>query len=122
MKVALLQMDIALGDVATNRKRALAMIDEGLEQGASLFVLPELWTTGYVLDRLLEIGEPEDGPTVQMLQKTARENHVEIISGSLAEIRNGKVYNTVYAIDADGKITGKYSKIHLVPMMDEDKF
>lgn len=122
MKIALIQMDIALGDVEANRRKALALINEGLRQNAKLFVLPELWTTGYVLDQLLELGEPDNGSTVRMLQNVAKENSVEIITGSIAEIKNNQVYNTVYAINTQGVIVGKYSKIHLVPMMDEEKF
>lgn len=122
MKIALIQMDIVLGDVEANRHKAMTLINEGLRQGAKLFVLPELWTTGYILDRLLELGEPDNGPTIKMLQKVAKDNCVEIISGSIAEVRDGKVYNTIYAIDNKGEIIGKYSKIHLVPMMDEEKF
>jgi predicted amidohydrolase len=122
MKIALLQMDIVLGDVETNRRKVNRMIAEGLRQQAKLFVLPELWTTGYVLDELLELGEPEDGPTVGMLRDIAREHGIEIVSGSIAETRNSKVYNTAYAINAQGEIASKYSKIHLVPMMHEDRF
>lgn len=122
MKVALLQMDIVLGDVAANRRKAKAMIEEGLNMEAKLFVLPELWTTGYVLDRLAHHGEADNGPTICMLQNIAAEHSVEIVAGSIAEVRDEKVYNTVYAINAKGAIIGKYSKIHLVPMMSEDKF
>lgn len=121
-RVALLQMDIVLGDVEANRRKALEMIGKALKADAKLIVLPELWTTGYVLDRLLEIGEYEDTPTLKMLQGIAKENEVEIISGSLPEVRDGKVYNTLYAINAQGEVVGKYSKIHLVPMMDEHKY
>jgi predicted amidohydrolase len=122
MKIALLQMDITLGNPESNRRKAKTMIDEGLRQNAKLFVLPELWTTGYVLDRLSEVGEAEDGTTVRMLQNIAREHDVEFVTGSIAEIRNSRVYNTAYAINSSGQIAGKYSKIHLVPMMNEDKF
>ncbi|EAX48013.1 Nitrilase/cyanide hydratase and apolipoprotein N-acyltransferase [Thermosinus carboxydivorans Nor1] len=122
MKVALLQMDIVLGDVEANRQKALAMLEQGAKAGAKLFVLPELWTTGYVLDQLLKIGEPDGGPTVKMLQQFAKDNGVEIVGGSIAEIRDGKVYNTIYVIDSAGEVVGKYSKIHLVPMMDEEKY
>lgn len=115
-------MDIVFGDPAANRRKAMAMIEEGVRQKAKLFVLPELWTTGYALDHLLDLGESEFGLTVQMLKKAAQEYGVEIITGSIAEIRNNKVYNTAYAINANGDIIGKYSKIHLVPMMNEDKF
>ncbi|MEN6566435.1 MAG: carbon-nitrogen family hydrolase [Veillonellales bacterium] len=122
MKVALIQMDIALGDVEANRRKAMTLIQAGLQQQAKLLVLPELWTTGYILDQLTTLGESDNGPTVQMLQTVAKENQVEIMTGSIAEIRDGKIYNTAYAINNKGNIVNKYSKIHLVPMMDEEKF
>ena len=55
MKTALIQMDIVLGDVSANRKKAQSMIEEGLRAGAQLFVLPELWTTGYQLDQIHQL-------------------------------------------------------------------
>ncbi len=122
MKVALLQMDIALGDVAANRRKAGAMLAEGLARGARLFVLPELWTTGYKLAEIATLAEPEGGPTLAMLTAFAREHGVEVISGSIAEARDGKVYNTCYAIDADGEVVAKYSKIHLIGLMAEDRY
>lgn len=67
MKVALLQMDIALGDVAANRRKAEAMLAEGLARGAKLFVLPEMWTTGYKLAAIGRLAEPADGPTMALL-------------------------------------------------------
>ncbi len=39
MKTALIQMDIVLGDVEANRKKALSMMEQGLRSGAELFVL-----------------------------------------------------------------------------------
>jgi len=122
MKVALLQMDIALGNIEANRQKALSMIKDGLTQGAELFVLPEMWTTGYKLDEIHQLAEPCDGPTVKMLQQVAKDNSVEIITGSIAEARDGKVYNTAYAIDKTGAVIAKYSKIHLIGLMAEEKY
>lgn len=122
MKVALLQMDIALGDVAANRRKAMAMIQEGIERGAKLLVLPELWTTGYKLGEIHNLAEPADGPTVKMLSAAAKEHGVEIITGSIAEARGGRVYNTCYAIDGTGSVIAKYSKIHLIGLMAEDRY
>jgi predicted amidohydrolase len=122
MKTALIQMDIVLGDVEANRKKALAMMEQGLRSGAELFVLPEMWTTGYKLDQIHKLGEPEDGPSVQMLRSFAQQHKVDVVGGSMAETRGGKVYNTAYAINQNGDVIGKYSKIHLIGLMAEDKY
>lgn len=122
MKVALIQMDIALGGVKENRDKAAAMLGEGIAKGAELLVLPELWTTGYQLADIHLLGETENGPTITMLQNIASKNKVEIIAGSIAELDEGKVYNTAYAIGKDGNIVAKYRKIHLIGLMEEDQF
>jgi predicted amidohydrolase len=122
MKTALIQMDIVLGDVEANRKKALSMMEQGLRSGAELFVLPERWTTGYKLDQIHKLGEPEDGPSVQMLKSFAKQHKVDVVGGSIAETRGGKVYNTAYAINQNGEVVAKYSKIHLIGLMAEDKY
>lgn len=122
MKVALLQMDIRLGQVEDNRAKVRTMLAEGLARGAELFVLPEMWTTGYKLPEIQQLGEPEDGPTMQMLQRFAAEHAVEVIAGSIAETSGGKVYNTAYAINGGGKVVAKYRKMHLIGLMDEEKY
>lgn len=122
MRIALLQMDIALGDVAANRRKAMAMAEEAIARGARLLVLPEMWTTGYKLTEIQTLAEPAGGPTVHMLGALARQHGVEIIAGSIAEERGGKVYNTSYAIGAHGAAIAKYSKIHLIGLMEEDRY
>lgn len=122
MKVALLQMDIVLGDVAANRAKALAMLDEGIARGAGVLVLPEMWTTGYALPEIKKLAEPSDGPTLAMLREKAAKNRVEIITGSIAESRDGRVYNTCYAVGPRGDVVSRYSKIHLIGLMREDLF
>nr|WP_092074520.1 carbon-nitrogen family hydrolase [Dendrosporobacter quercicolus]NSL49088.1 carbon-nitrogen family hydrolase [Dendrosporobacter quercicolus DSM 1736]SDN00093.1 Carbon-nitrogen hydrolase [Dendrosporobacter quercicolus] len=122
MKVAVLQMNVRLGDVEANRQKALHMIHTGLAHHAQLFVLPEMWTTGYRLDQIHTLAEPETGPTLLLLQRLAREYSIEIIAGSIAESRNSKIYNTAYAIDKTGAIIAKYSKIHLIGLMAEEKY
>lgn len=122
MKVALIQMDIALGDVAANRAKAMAMLAEGVGRGAELLVLPEMWTTGYALEEIHNLAEPPGGPTLAMLRGFARERGVAVVAGSLAESGGGRVYNTAYAIGPDGEVAARYRKIHLIGLMAEDRY
>jgi predicted amidohydrolase len=121
-RIAVLQMDIQLGQVEANRQKAMAMIQKGLQQGAELFLLPEMWTTGYQLDQIQQLAEAADGPTISLLQQIAREHNVEIISGSIPEARNGNVYNTAYTINRTGQVIAQYSKIHLIGLMAEEQY
>lgn len=122
MKVALVQMDVVLGDAAANRGKAERLMAQGIARGAELFVLPELWTTGYHFAELAALAEPEGGQTICLLQRFAREHGVEIIAGSILERRNGKVYNSAYAIGRAGQLLARYSKIHLIGLMAEDRY
>ena len=122
MKVGLIQMDILLGDVTANQTRALTMMAQAVEQKAELLVLPELWSTGYRLDRIHKLAEPAAGPTLQLLKDFARKNRVEIITGSIAELREEKVYNSAFVLNSLGDTIASYSKLHLIGLMQEDAY
>jgi len=122
MRIALVQMDVAYGDIEANHAKARAFIAEGLARGAELFVFPELWTTGYKLKEIDSLSETLAGKTIEMLCRIARENNVAIVAGSLPELADGKIYNTACAIGSDGRIVGRYRKIHLIGLMEEDLY
>lgn len=123
IKVALLQFDIQFGDPAANREKVQKMLGEAVSRGARLVALPELWTTGYALDRLKKLAEEEEAkPSVEFLQQTARREKIWIFSGSIVEKAGEKFYNTSYIIGDDGVIAGRFRKVHLFSLMDEDKY
>ncbi|MHB8829721.1 MAG: carbon-nitrogen family hydrolase [Syntrophales bacterium] len=122
MRIALVQMDVAYGDIAVNHAKAHVFIAEGLARGAELFVFPELWTTGYKLKEIGNMAETLAGKTMAMLCRAARESNVAIVAGSIPEACDGKIYNTACAIGKDGRIVGRYRKIHLIGLMDEDLY
>ena len=45
VKVAAIQMDIALGNPPVNRAKAFKLVEEAVRQQAKIILLPELWTT-----------------------------------------------------------------------------
>jgi predicted amidohydrolase len=54
VRVALAQLDCALGDVAENVRRAQALIDQARGQDAELIVFPELSLSGYSVGELTQ--------------------------------------------------------------------
>ena len=60
------------------------------------------------------LGWVEDHKTIlSTFKKEAIKNHINFILGSIIETHKGKKYNTCFLIDKNGKIRGKYRKIHL---------
>jgi len=121
LTIALAQIDLTLGNVAQNLETARAKIAEAKTRGADIVVLPELWSTAYDLERAAAHASALDAGMFATIASVARENQIAVV-GSLMESFNGKVYNTATFIDARGNRVGMYRKLHLVPMLDEDKY
>ena len=121
LTIALAQIDLTLGNVAQNLETARAKIAEAKTRGADIVVLPELWSTAYDLEHAAAHASALDAGMFATIASVARENQIAVV-GSLMESFNGKVYNTATFIDARGNRVGMYRKLHLVPMLDEDKY
>jgi N-carbamoylputrescine amidase len=95
-----------------NRARSVEAARELLRRGAQLVVLPELIVPGYVADRdrLMELGEPVDGPTVSAWRATAAE-HGGWIAGGFCERVGDTLFNSAVVVGADG-VALHYRKLH----------
>lgn len=121
MKLALFQMDVVSGDVAENFHKVAMWIEKTAHDYApDILVLPELWSTSYAYEILSQIADHNGTKTKAFLSELAKRHHVNIIGGSIANIIDGKVYNTMMAFGRDGQLVGSYSKTHLASTMDED--
>lgn len=122
MKVAAIQFAGAPNAPEANRQKAAALINEAADQGARLLVLPELWLAGFDPQQITAYAETMRDVTVTMLRQLAGQRRIFIVGGSLAEKRDGRLYNTVVAIDETGEIAAKYRKVHLYPQEEEKIF
>lgn len=116
--ISCLQFNISYGNPSENFKKASRLI-EAESRRSDIVILPELWTTGYDLKRLDEIGDDEGEQTKKWLQQTAKANDVHIVCGSVAVKKKSGVYNTMYIADKHGQLVKEYSKAHLFQLMDE---
>jgi len=110
MIVAVVQTDPAFGAVKQNIAQAVALI--GGEQ-ADLFVLPELFATGYNFTDSAEaasLTEYPDGPTFGQMYALAKQKSCYIAYG-FAE-KSDKRYNSSALVGPEG-LVGLYRKIHL---------
>ena len=117
IKVASIQMQVISAEPLKNMVRAEGFINDAVSAGANALLLPELWTTGYSLDRFDALADEFHDSTLSFLQDAARRYHVSIIGGSFPEKRANGVYSTCYSIGPDGAVLASYSKEHLFPLL-----
>lgn len=123
---ALLQMDVKYCDAEANFVKAKQMFEQAMQTNPrpDILVLPEDWSSGFS-DKMFHEQEnhvePEDGPSVTLLQGLAKEYGVWVVAGSIGTLhRDGKMRNTTFLINREGCVVGDYSKMHLYSDMDED--
>ncbi|MFD0694767.1 carbon-nitrogen family hydrolase [Paenibacillus sp. GCM10027628] len=124
LNIALIQMDIAIGEPDANYTRLEALLNEAVSADVKpdVIVFPEMWNTGYALTEIHDLADRDGTRTKAFLNEFARKHNVNIIGGSIADKRGDQVLNTVYAFDRQGREIAEYSKIHLFRLMDEEKF
>lgn len=123
MKFATYQMEVIPGNPEANRRKVKGWIEKVVqEDNVRTVVLPELWTTSFKLEELNSLADTAGEPTKSFLSELSRANNVNIIGGSIANNIDGEIYNTSYVYNSEGKQVYEYSKIHLVPMLDEPSY
>ena len=122
VKVAAIQMQVVSGSPEKNLVRAEALLNEAARQGAQAALLPELWTTGYALDRFAEIARDYAEQTLDFLKKAARKCNIAIVGGSFPTEGPDGVYSTCHVVSAEGEVLGAYSKEHLFPLLNEPQY
>src|SRR5690349_18634960 len=101
LTIGVAQLDLALGDPAANLASVRAAASQAASAGVDLLVLPELWGSGYDLERAgalsAALGEGLFAATADL----ARELKLAIC-GSLLEQQADGIYNTSTIYDAAG--------------------
>ncbi|WP_028630994.1 carbon-nitrogen hydrolase family protein [Metapseudomonas resinovorans] len=111
MKVELVQLAGRDGDTAYNLERTLQAI-AACAPNTDLVVFPETQLMGFPTEEsVAAVAEPLDGPSVQAVQRAARERNVAVVVG-VAENDAGAFYNTTLLITPEG-IALRYRKTHL---------
>lgn len=113
MRIAQLQTKV-YEEKTKNLDNLEARLDELKGKGIDLVTLGEMFTCPYETSRFPVYGEPEGGETWKRLSSLARENRIWLSAGSVPETDDeGKVYNTAYVFDREGRQAAKHRKVHL---------
>jgi len=126
VKIALFQFMPVPGDADRNCDVVSNAMRDAAEQGASLVLLPELWSTGLLSrEKALEAA----GRTPGLLEHLSRlcDEYGLVVSGTLPEMaekggrqENRAVWNTAFVTDSHG-IVCRYRKINLFAPMGEHR-
>lgn len=83
-----------------------------------LVALGEMFLCPYETAAFPLYAEPKGGESWQFFSRLARENQVYLSAGSIPEIDGeGRIYNTAFVFDRQGRQIAKHRKIHLFDVL-----
>ena len=116
MIVTVVQSDIAWMSPKDNIKCVEALI--GKAPASDIYVLPEMWNTGFVTDQAVSIDQND---TINWMKATAKKYNAAICGSLCVNDEEGKSRNRIYFVKPEGDIT-TYDKRHLFGYSGEDKY
>ena len=113
--IALIQSKVT-EDVRSNVAKTIERIGEAAAKGAEIIALQELFQTPYFPQwekkKKDDYAESSAGYTISEMRKTAGKYGVTLVV-PFYEKRGGKYYNTAVVVGKDGRLLGRYNKIHI---------
>ncbi|WP_026154871.1 carbon-nitrogen hydrolase [Thiolinea disciformis] len=104
-------------DYNANLAKSMAGIREAAAKGAQLVLLQELHTGLYFCQEenadYFDLAETIPGPTTETLGQLAAELNIVIVCSLFEKRATGLYHNTAVVLEKDGRIAGKYRKMHI---------
>ena len=117
MTVTIFQTDVCWAKPDENVANVQRLI--AANRGSDLYVLPEMWATGFATTPH-DIAENEDSIALKWMQQTAREQHCALSGSLLIQTKDGKYRNRHYFVTPAATVY--YDKHHLFTYGHEDEF
>jgi nitrilase len=115
-KIAAIQM-VSTPRVEQNFASARTLVEQAVQQGAQLVLLPEYWPVMGMqeTDKMDYAEQLGAGPIQAFMSQLAREQQIWLVGGTLPMVspEAGKVLNTMLVFNPDGERVARYDKIHL---------
>jgi predicted amidohydrolase len=109
------QLAPRIADLATNHEQSVGAVAHAVEAGADVVVLPELVTSGYVLQSVEEAASVAITPEHRIFADWAAEaarGPAVVIGGFCEQGGDGRLYNSAAIVDETG-VVGVHRKTHL---------
>jgi predicted amidohydrolase len=120
LRVGLVQMEIADGRARLNLDRAVALVRAAPQ--ADLYLLPELWSTGYAHATWRSSAETETPVLCEALQRLSAERDARIAGSMISVDEEGRLTNRLWLFTPDGRSPATYDKGHLFSPLQEDRY
>jgi predicted amidohydrolase len=120
LRVGLVQMEIADGRAQSNLERAVALIRGAPE--ADLYLLPELWSTGYAHATWRSSAETDTPALCEALQRLSTERGARIAGSMISLDEEGQLVNRLWLFAPDSRAPTTYDKGHLFSPLQEDRY
>ena len=117
IRISLAQINISYGKPETNLEKAHSFADKAHKSGCDLFLLPELWHSGYDLQNCRKHALASV-KAIGMMTDTSRQYGL-VCGGSLIEKSGENFHNTFYCTQPGSETPDTYRKIHLIQDFDE---
>jgi N-carbamoylputrescine amidase len=127
LKIAGIQMKCSQ-DKEKNLERALRLAEIAAEGGAKMICFQELFNTHWfpmdICPDHFQLAEEIPGPATEAMQRIAQKLEVVIVLPFFEKDSRDLYFNTAVVIDADGRILGKYRKVHIpqIPLWEEKAY
>ncbi len=119
MKIAQIQSHV-YSEKMENLEQLEVRLREVDGQKPDLVMLGEMFCCPYETSLFPSYAEDEGGPVWSRLSSLAREHGIYLAAGSVPERDEaGKVYNTAYVFDRDGRQIAKHRKVHMFDIQVE---
>ncbi len=106
-----------VADVQENMRKSATNIEEMAGKGAQLVVLQELHNSLYFCQTEntgnFELAESIPGPSTVFYGNIARRHGIVLVASLFERRAVGLYHNTAVVFDTDGRIAGKYRKMHI---------
>lgn len=122
IRIALAQFDVKSGDTDVNLATASKYVRLAARRGANLVVLPELWSSGYDLERSQMHARTSQEKVLPALTHLARQHSLYILGSVLRANARQEVFNSAVLLDPGAGPARVYRKIHLFGPMLENQF
>lgn len=118
MKIAVLQLDIVRHSESENIAKARTLISNA--EAADVYVLPEMWSSGFTIEAAEVARREEDSPSLAFMLQTARERDCAVVGSLVIEESDGTYRNRMFFVTSEG-IAARYDKRHLFRIGGETK-